>query len=470
MSSFAHHHAALQRELDWLQQVIEAQLTAYLGAEPQACDLSHWPPPPLDADTSGGTTALAQLVRDMQLQPSERLAIALALAPHLRPQALDMLLLESSQTKRVITEFGGIADARQRGFQPSGQTLAFLLSANHPPAWEDYLRIAATDHPLMREQVLRLDHEPNSGPRIAAPLRLSEQWLHYLLSGETPRPERDSDFPAQPITSAQDWPDLVLDANVAAQVLEIRHWLQHGERLMRDYGLAHKIRPGYRALFYGPPGTGKTLSACLLGKSMGREVYRVDASMVVSKYIGETEKNLGRVFDVAQHRDWILFFDEADALFGKRTTATTSNDRHANQQTGYLLQRIEDFPGVVILATNLRSNLDEAFTRRFQAMVHFAMPGPKERLRLWQAAFSGSLELAADIDLPALAERHELAGGAIINVLRTCALAAVAAGTRTVTREMLIKGLRRELAKEHKTLQVANTFRQELDRRVARTP
>lgn len=137
-------------------------------------------------------------------------------------------------------------------------------------------------------------------------------------------------------------------------------------------------------MFSGPPGTGKTLTAALLGKSTGRDVYRVDLSMVVSKYIGETEKNLSRVFDAASYKEWILFFDEGDALFGKRTEASSSNDRHANQLTGYLLQKIEDFPGTVIVATNLKSNMDEAFTRRFQNMVHFTIPGPEERLQLWK--------------------------------------------------------------------------------------
>ena len=442
--------ADLQQELDWLEQVVQGQLETYLAAEKERRDILAWPPPPLEP----GASVLARLVHDWQLEAPERLALGLALAPHLRPQALDMLMLESSQTGRVLTEVGGTVDTRHRGFLPNGQTLAFLLSANQPDAWRDYVRITAPEHRLMREQVLRLKSAGEHSPRIACQLLLSEQWLHYLLTGEAARPERESDFPARPISCAQEWADLVLEQSVMEQLLEIRHWLQYGEQLMNDYGLQGKIKPGYRALFYGPPGTGKTLSACLLGKSMGREVYRVDASMVVSKYIGETEKNLGRMFDAAQYRDWILFFDEADSLFGKRTAAATSNDRHANQQTAYLLQRIEDFPGVVILATNLRANMDEAFTRRFQAMVQFAMPGAQERARLWQAAFGGSLEFGSDVDPAELADRFELSGGAIINVLRACALSAAAAGKRTVTSELLFHALRRELAKDSKSLQL----------------
>ena len=122
-------------------------------------------------------------------------------------------------------------------------------------------------------------------------------------------------------------------------------------------GIESFLKAGYRTLFYGPPGTGKTLCATLIGKKNGMDVYRIDLSMIVSKYIGETEKNLANVFDQAENRNWILFFDEADALFGKRTSTNTSNDRHSNQEIAYLLQRIEDFPGTVVLATNLKSKL-----------------------------------------------------------------------------------------------------------------
>ena len=145
----------------------------------------------------------------------------------------------------------------------------------------------------------------------------------------------------------------------------------------------------------------------------GVQTCALPISMVVSKYIGETEKNLANVFDQAVNKNWILFFDEADALFGKRTQTSSSNDRYANQEVSYLLQRVEDYPGVVILATNLKTNIDEAFARRFQTSVHFAMPDADQRLRLWQGMFASSRLLAADTDLAKLAESYELSGGAI---------------------------------------------------------
>ena len=146
--------------------------------------------------------------------------------------------------------------------------------------------------------------------------------------------------------------------------------------MLIEWQLNRYVSGGYRVLFHGPPGTGKSMTVRLLGKNSGRDVFRVDLSQVVSKYIGETEKNLSRIFDKAELRDWILFFDEADALFGKRTDIKDAHDRFANQEISFLLQRIEDFSGLVILATNLKSNLDEAFLRRFQSVVYFNVPGP----------------------------------------------------------------------------------------------
>jgi|SRR6185295_18058263 len=170
------------------------------------------------------------------------------------------------------------------------------------------------------------------------------------------------ELPAHRITTSCEWEDVALDQSIRQQAGDIASRLKE------------RHPSGFRALFSGPPGTGKTLTACLLGKDVGLPVYRIDLSQVVSQWSGETEKNLNSLFERAQHEDWILFFDEADALFGKRTETRNANDRAANQQIAYLLQRMEDFPGIVILATNLRSNLDEAFARRLQSIIQFHLP------------------------------------------------------------------------------------------------
>ena len=211
---------------------------------------------------------------------------------------------------------------------------------------------------------------------------------------------------------------MTLQDDLLSQIEEIKTWMKHGRTLMKDWGMEKKLRPGYRCLFYGPPGTGKTMTACLLGKYIERDVYKIDLSMVVSKYIGETEKNLAKVFDQAETKEWILFFDEADALFGKRTNISDAHDKYANQEVSYLLQRIEDFDGAVILASNMKSNLDDSFTRRFESIINFPMPKPAERLRLWQNGFSRVSTLEDKIKLKQIAGRYELSGGAIINIIR----------------------------------------------------
>lgn len=449
MPTPAQNLQALYHELDWLHAVIQQVVASYLKHDGHE---AHWrdiTPPKLIAEQS----EYAKQVLDWQLDTFERLALALALAPHVRPEYLDLLLGVNGTTDRSFSEFGGYNDKAFSGFLPTGQTLAFLLSATNPEWRLHAMRIMSPSHRFAIERVITLEQSDDKLPLLSGIWTLSQQWLQLLLTGEKIRPELSPVFPASPIVTSLTWADLVLDHQVMAQVQEIRAWLTHGHTLLRDWGLARKVKPGFRAVFYGPPGTGKTLTAALLGKSTGREVYRVDLSMLVSKYIGETEKNLGKVFDAASYKDWILFFDEADALFGKRTAATSSNDRHANQQTGYLLQRIEDFPGTVILATNLKANMDEAFTRRFQSMIHFKMPGATQRLQLWQNAFDGVCQLAEDIDLPKLAQDHELAGGAIINVLRYCALSAVSMGKKQVERDDLIQGIKREFRKDNLSVQ-----------------
>ena len=215
-------------------------------------------------------------------------------------------------------------------------------------------------------------------------MRVSEEFLSQVLLDKEYKPDYNIGFPAKRITTELNWDDMVLDYQVAIELEEINAWISSGKTIMEDWGLSRILKAGYRSLFYGPPGTGKTLAATLLGKKNNMDVYRIDLSMIVSKYIGETEKNLARVFDLAENRNWILFFDEADALFGKRTSTNTSNDRHANQEVAYLLQRIEDFPGMIILATNLRSNIDEAFSRRFQSVIYFPMPTEELRAEIWR--------------------------------------------------------------------------------------
>ncbi|GAA4055279.1 hypothetical protein GCM10022409_48040 [Hymenobacter glaciei] len=438
--------AVLAAELHWLEQVIATRLALYFGLESTYATITAVPVPKLTA------SPYSTLMKEQKLSAEERLVLALALAPHVQPQVLDAFFARNAvHFDRSFTEFGGLRGKGHGGFLPTGETALFLLAGDDLAERLRWQTCLWHDSALTRADLVRLVPAEAGEPAASGALAIPADQLARLLTGARAEPTYNSDFPARLVNTPLTWDDLVLDFQVSEEIAELRTWLENQQGLLADEHLRRHLKPGYRALFYGPPGTGKTLTACLLGQATGRPVYRIDLSMVVSKYIGETEKNLGRVFDMAEHRHWILFFDEADALFGKRSTAaSSSNDRHANQETAYLLQRIEDFPGVVILASNLKGNLDEAFSRRFQSMVYFPMPAPAERLRLWNQAFTGPAALPASEDLTDIAEKHALAGGAIANVLRYCVLATYRHG-RPVSLADVRKGIQRELAKQGKT-------------------
>jgi SpoVK/Ycf46/Vps4 family AAA+-type ATPase len=258
------------------------------------------------------------------------------------------------------------------------------------------------------------------------------------------------DFPAKLISTQLEWSDLVLPVKTLEQVEEIKTWVAHSHTLMNDWEMSKKLKPGFKSLFYGPPGTGKTLTACLLGKYCNMDVYRVDLSMMISKYIGETEKNLSKVFDMAEHKNWILFFDEADALFGKRTGVSDSHDRYANQEVSYLLQRVEDFNGVVILCTNLKQNIDDAFSRRFQSIIYFPMPAEEQRYKIWENAFPAKAIREPGLDMKQIASKYELTGGTIMNVIRYSSLLALSRNGKEIKQSDIEMGIKKELMKEGK--------------------
>ena len=199
-------------------------------------------------------------------------------------------------------------------------------------------------------------------------------------------------------------------------------------------------------MFSGPPGTGKTLSAEVIAKEIGLDLYRIDLSSLVSKYIGETEKNLDKVFRAAEGGTMVLLFDEADAVFGKRSEVSDANDRYANVETSYLLQRLETYDGVVILTTNYASNIDNAFMRRIHVSVEFTPPDEIERLRLWAQSFPAAAPLG-ELDLPLLARRFKLSGSAIRSVALGAAFRAASAG-QAIDMDLIVESLRSELRKQ----------------------
>lgn len=378
---------------------------------------------------------------------NERVVIMLALMPHACPQSLDIFFVQNKDFDRQYTEFGGWKGLSHGGFLPTGETASFIIAGEDMEKKKAVIRIFGKGHWFYMRNILRLEGAGEGEPTLSGQLRLSEEFLSRVLLDCEYKPDYNIGFPAKLITTPLEWEEMVLDYDTQEALEEINTWIGHRHTIMDDWGLKRILKPGYRALFYGSPGTGKTLAATLLGKKNRMDVYRVDLSMIVSKYIGETEKNLAKVFDLAENRNWILFFDEADALFGKRTSTNTSNDRHANQEVAYLLQRIEDFPGTVILATNLRSNIDEAFSRRFQSVIYFPMPDEEHRAALWRNMLPQQW-LGEDAEgLIAMAARTELSGGSITNVVRRCAIMLIERSLNKISTEMLMDALADESEK-----------------------
>ncbi len=253
---------------------------------------------------------------------------------------------------------------------------------------------------------------------------------------------------AQRIVPRHHWEDLVLRPDQIAGLQEVLAMVRRRSQVLDAWGVGKKLSAGAAVtmLFAGEPGTGKTMAAGVLAGELGLDLYKIDLSALVSKYIGETEKNLEQIFVEAEQGNAILFFDEADALFGKRTGVKDAHDRYANIGVSYLLQRMESYDGVTILATNLRSNLDDAFLRRLHAVIDFPFPDETERLRLWQTLFPTDLPHAPDINFAALAKRHQLSGGAIRNAIVQAAFLAAEQG-QPVGMPHLLHSLRREYQK-----------------------
>ncbi len=443
---------ALGAELDWFETALTQRMEAHFADSTVAgtgtSDTSAAPP-------AHGPSPLATLIAQHGLGAPERLLMALALAPHLRPEALDPLLIRNSVTGR---RFGGTAQ-EEAGFRPTLQSAVFLLSgAQAHGDLHGRMTVARLmdEAALLRRAGLLELAAPVAGHVFTCPLEPGATLLRLLQAQTGPDQPPPDGFPASRIETNLHWDDLILPAPTRQGLEQIVTWARFAPDLAPDprpdtaraTGPARLFGPGFRCLMHGPPGTGKTLAAALLGQLLQRAVYRVDLSQVVSKWIGETEKNLGRVFDEAARHGWALFFDEADSLFGKRTDPNTANDRHANQEVAYILQRMEGHNGLVLLATNLRGHIDGAFTRRFQSVIYFPEPGPAERLAIWKNAFDGSVWLGPDIDLDTIAQDHPLTGATIVNCLHSALLIALSDGRTQLTAVDLNTAIAAEMRKQ----------------------
>jgi len=441
----------VELELQWLAKVIRTAITLFLAStekvgeegrdseNSQLVETRSLSPPVLPE------SSYRSFIREHKMGFDERLVLILAVAAYVRPAALDLFLIRDKTLDRGFSEFGGVS--QPAGFWPTVKTAAFLLSGGELDVRFRVQYIFDSQYFFIVQKVLKIDANDGAESTFNTPLELHSEYLNLLTTGQKVQPAFSINFPARPLTTFKEWHDLVLPTQTLGDLEEVKFWLEHRDTLLADWQLSQHVNAGYQALFYGPPGTGKTLTAALLGKVAGLPVYRVDLSLIVSKWIGEAEKNLSAVFEQAENNDWILYFDEADALFGKRTLDATANDRHANHVASYLLQRIEGFSGLFIFSSHSKALIDDTFVRRFQSLIMFDVPKQQERRKLWQTLLAPPFQFASDVDLDRLASEYEIAGGNMVNVLRYASLTALRQKTEIIQLADLQEGMRRELAK-----------------------
>jgi len=392
--------------------------------------------------------------------------LLVGLTPHAVPELFDQSIEQKIKTSSDFPEIGGIRGKNFRGFLPTGQTAIFLLAGDD---WEKRALVEQlfwSDKDFARKKILWLEELPQGEPVLSGKIIMALDYIEQFLFGASAPPHFSTTFPAKKITTGLKPDDIMMNKDVRRHYKTLKEWIDYNPPLMKEWGMAKRLRQGFRVLFYGPPGTGKTLTANVLGNETRKDVYKIDLSMVVSKYIGETEKNLELLFARAEDKDWILFFDEADAIFGKRTNVRDAHDKYANQEVSYLLQRIEDFNGLVILATNMKSNIDDAFIRRFNDIVKFTIPNEEERREIWEKSFPDYAEYG---EIPGQMKKYELTGGNINNVVHFAGIQAVLRRNATVHNsghehengivdpsklkfypEDVIEGIKKEMIKEGK--------------------
>ena len=435
----------LKHEILFLKGLISARLLLEFHQEQQE---------KISFEIDKVNTLLKDFITEFQLSDIDITLLILAFIPYMQPNFLSDIISEFLPSGGEFPEFGGVKGKNHRGIIPTGETALYILAGNDIEERVRITNFILNESKVFKQNILELEKVPYGEPMMSGKLILAEEYVHLFLTGKELKPSLSQEFPASLITTDLEWEDLVLNPKTLSDVKELENWLAYKEVLLNDWGMKSKIKPGYRVLFCGAPGTGKTLTASLLGKYTGKDVYRVDLSMVVSKYIGETEKNLSKLFDKSINQDWILFFDEADSIFGKRTNVRDAHDKYANQEVSYLLQRIEAHPGLIILASNFKNNIDTAFTRRFHNIIEFEAPSYAERIELWSRNLPQQIALESTISVEELAKKYSITGSNIVNIVQYACLKTIANDKEEIQRQYLLEGVKREYSKEGKTINI----------------
>lgn len=373
-----------------------------------------------------------------------------------------IILSGTTAWKNINTQLKGIVnisfpmlnvEQRQHFWEKSLQSAQIQLDSDDLIDLSDRLRLTsdqianavaiATNH----HQWQNLDQDETS---LLTPQRIQ---VNHLFSAARGLSSQNLESLAQQIHPKYVWDDIVLSNQQEAQLREICDQIKYQNLVWNTWGFnkKHSLGKGLNVLFSGLSGTGKTMSAEIIAQELHLDLYKIDLSQIVNKYIGETEKNLNRIFTAATDANAILLFDEADALFGKRSNVKDAHDRYANLEVSYLLQKMEEYEGLAILTTNLRNNMDEAFTRRLQFIIDFSLPNEKQRYQIWQKAFPKDTPCESDLGFNFLSHNFELTGANIHNIALRSAFFAVREDKK-IGRRHIIQAIRREYQKTGKIL------------------
>lgn len=481
-------------------QVHEHVVEHVIGGDPTDVDLEallrprQADPAAASADLIGALKAGTRLLYCREITGADAFAEVCdaVTAAGLAPLVVDLDGADSADLARAVVRAASLSGAVPVVRPPSGAaplamrrridallavpwSVVVVGSGQWEPSWSDELpyqhdarRLTGSERlSIWADTLAKLDHEVPDADAAAGAFRLTAHQIRRVAAGAAQlaaldgRPVNAEDLRDQArgqnnaalervavrVHPRAGWDDLVLRPDQLDRLREVEVRSRHADLVLNQWGMGDgSRRRGIISLFAGPPGTGKTMAAEVIGDALGLDLYVINLATVIDKYIGETEKNLERVFEAATGVNGILFFDEADALFGKRSEVKDARDRYANVETAYLLQRLERFEGTAILATNLKANIDEAFSRRIDVFVDFPMPEADERVRIWTSALARSLPVGTDVDIEFLARSFELGGGNIVNVVVTAAYLA-AETTGTVGMRELVRATGREYRK-----------------------
>jgi hypothetical protein len=366
----------------------------------------------------------AQLVCDFAPDDFNRILLLITLEQQLNFGVFrNAFCRDNTTVYNVPHAAGGYIDLRHNSYKPDLQTVMYLCGGYSIFSVSRLLAQSLLTSRLLREQLVVLKNPGQHTSDLKLLPELAAEYQHHLLFGREVRPDFGDDFPAKKIATTFEFDkQIFLLPHARTEMFLLAEKIKSQQKLRARN---EKLAQGIPVLFYGEPGTGKTLSAAAIGNLTGMPVFRIDLATIISKYVGETEKKLARVFDRAEGKNWILFFDEADVLFGNRTGVADAQDRYANLLTAYLLQRIEEFEGVCILSTNYKSNIDVAMQRRFTQVVRFTKPGHNERLKIWENGLASGFSYQPGLNLRTLAQ-FEFTGAQIAMILKNAVIRAVA--------------------------------------------